>query len=184
MSDHFELLDTPPLRDQRTMVDVTHPQQAHRTVEDVEAAWQRWADREGLTVRRRQGDYSTDLRRSRKAIVVHISGGKWIGDCPECRGGVAGWPCHPHGACLDCGTIFKLLYPTPAECLELADLLRVRPERERNYFPHLGEDIEMVRRENRVNKYGEQAPSGVVDLTTVRDVLGEDALTKLLGAKA
>ena len=136
----YELIDTPPLRDQRSMVDVSHPAGLWSTVEEVEDAWQRWADREGLTVRRRRGDFSTELRKSRKAIVVHISRGKWIGDCPDCGGGVAGWPLHPHGACLDCGTIFQLEYPTADECRELAQLMQVRPETERNYFPHLGED--------------------------------------------
>lgn len=175
------LIDTPPLRDQRTMCDVTGPHEIHQTTADVETAWQTWADREGLTTRRRQGDWSTDLRRSRKTIVVFVSGGKWIGDCPECNGGVAAWPFHEKGCCLDCGTIFRLEYPPVDEVEEIAQLLARRPEQHRNYHPHQGETIDDLRRENAVWQYPDSdTQRGAVDLATLERVLAPRAYQKLL----
>lgn len=182
MAPSYKLLDTAPLRDQRTMVDVTHPAGAHQTVQDVEEAWERWADREGLPIRRRQGDFSTDLKTSRKTVEVYISGGKWLGNCPNCNGGIPGWPNHPRGCCLDCGTIFQLDYPPEAETLELAKLMSARDEIDRNYFRHLGETLDDVRATQPVFEQAASAPGGLVDLVTLRETLSPEAFDELVKA--
>jgi hypothetical protein len=161
------------------MVGVTHRSRAHSTVTDVEQAWQQWADKHGFTVRRRRNDFSTGLHSSRKTVVVHISAGKWVADCPDCNGGIAAWPLHERGACLDCGTAFHLAYPSREDCLELAELMAARPERARNFFPHKDETIDDARRENAVNRFADERPAGVVPIATLRDTLSPAAYAEL-----
>jgi hypothetical protein len=152
----------------------------HANVDDVRAAWQEWANAFGLPARGRTGDFSTDLRRSRKVATVHISAGNWVADCPGCNGGVPGWPGHEDGCCLDCGTIWKLDYPPADEISELVELLAVRPPEQRNYFPHKGETIEFVRRENALYKFAEtRDDQATIRIATVRDILGDKAVAKL-----
>jgi hypothetical protein len=171
-----DLLDTAPIRDQRTMVDVRGPEGIHRTIEDVEAAWERWATREGLPVRRLRGDWSTDLHRSRKTVQVYVSGGKWIGDCPECHDGIAGWPMHEHGCCLGCGTIYRLEYPSADEIPRIVELLQARPEKERHYNWHTGETLDDLAA---ANETLETEPAGVVAADEIVRVLGKRAYAKL-----
>lgn len=160
------------------MVDVSNMGDAHRTVEEVEAGWRRWAQREGLTTRRRAGDLSTELRTSRKTVEAFVSAGKWIASCPECNGGIACWPVHERGCCLDCGTIFRVAWPEEAEITEAVELLRVRPEPQRNWHRHEGEGIEFLRRENAAYQFA-AADRGVVRVAELREVLSKKAFAEL-----
>ncbi len=175
------LLDTAPLRDQRTMVDVMAPNFAHKTPEEIEAAWQGWVDREGLPIRRRRGDYSRELRESRKVVVAYVSGGTWIADCPSCNGGVAAWPYHERGCCLDCGTIYRISYPPQDQIEAAVKILSERDEHHRHWHVHLGETVDHLEVENRHLRQA-KILQGAVGIDAVRDVLGDDAIEKLQAA--
>jgi hypothetical protein len=170
-----KLLDTAPLRDQRTMVGPW----THASPDDVVAGWDKWVNGHerphsviagateavpgaGLIVRKRRGDLSTDLRESSKTLVVYVSGGRWIADCPDCNGGVPAWPGHDRGCCLDCGTVYRLAYPPEAEIREVVALLAVRPELDRNYWCHRGDTVEKLRAENVAAGWTQQASFGVI----------------------
>lgn len=175
------LLDTAPLRDQRTMVNVHAPQWTHRTPAEVEAAWKEWADEYGLIVRRRRGDYSTDLHESRKVVHAFVTGGKWLALCPACNGGVAAWPYHERGCCLDCGTVYRIQYPPQPQIDEAVRLLAERPENQRHWHAHEGETVEKLAEENKLLNR-QSILTGAVGLDTVLDVLGVDAIQKLKDA--
>lgn len=156
------LLDTTPLRDQRTMVVLTGLRDRHETPEQVREAWELFVrgyeipgaapfnrvPGAGLIARRRVGDYSTDLRHSDEALTVYVSGGRWIANCPTCNGGVAAWPYHERGCCLDCGTTYPLDYPDEGEIRRAAELLAPRVEAHRNWHRHVGEGVERLEAEN------------------------------------
>lgn len=161
------------------MVDVAGPAGIHRTVEDVENAWQRWAEREGLAYRRRRGDWSTDLHSSRKRVQAYVSGGKWIADCPTCNGGIACWAENPKGCCLDCGTIYPVDYPKAAEEERAIALLSARPDPlTRTWNRHKGETLDDLEAENE-ELLADQEPAGIVDASEIKRVLGKRALAKL-----
>lgn len=182
------------IRDQRTMVGVTTPVDAHQTVADVEAGWQAWADLNGLTVRARRGDPATDLRESRKIVVAYISGSKWIGDCPACNGGVACWIANPRGCCLDCGTIYRVQFPSRADAERAVALLAERAlETDRSWFRHRGETLDQLAEENRLLAAADQldpaaaggaAVGAVVELAAIAEILGADAVVRLRDAGA
>jgi hypothetical protein len=167
-----------PFRDQRTMVDVSGPAGILQTVDDVEQAWQRWADREGLGWRIRRGDHSTDLHSSRKTVQAYISGGKWIADCPNCNGGIACWRDNPRGCCLDCGTIYRVDHPSETEEKRATEILLARANPEaRHWHRHRGETLDDLEAEN--EKLELAQPDGVVAADEIIRVLGKSALAKL-----
>lgn len=150
----------------------------HKTVQDVEEAWRKWADQYGLQIRQRRGDYSRDLRESRKALVVYVSGGRWIADCPSCSGGVAAWPGHERGCCLDCGTIYRLTYPPHNQIGQAVRLLAEREENQRHWYVHHGETVEKLEAENTLLRRT-SILEGAVSMDAIRSVLGHDAIAKL-----
>lgn len=163
------------------MVGITDLSRAHRTVAEVEAAWERWLAKNPPLVRQRAGDTSRELRTTKRRLVCHISAGRWVAQCP-CGGGVPGWPFHERGACLDCGTIWKLDYPSREEIVEIVKLLRVRPGQQRNFRPDLGEDVDLLRRENAVYRFDhDQADSRIVraSIGDLRSLLSKKAFGEL-----
>lgn len=169
-----------------------------QTGADVEAAWRLWIDGDPANIeawpphrlisRERIGDYSRHLRESTTTIAAYISGGKWVADCPTCNGGVAAWPDHPRGCCLDCGTVYTVSFPAAAKIQQAAELLAPRSVNDSNWHPHRGETIDQLRHENELlaaagngDKIGE---SSSVDLATVKAVLGDNAIAELRRAGA
>lgn len=165
------------IRDQRSMVG----DRIHLTVDDVEAGWLEWIGQHGLPIRRRAGDYSTDLRESRKKIVAYVSGGKWIADCPTCNGGVACWSENPRGACLDCGTIYRIDHPSPEERNLVETLLTARPRVEdRSWLRHRGEKPDNLRRENELlAQTREDDGLDTYTIAEVEQILGRRAASRL-----
>lgn len=167
---------TSTIRDQREMIGYAR----HQTVEDVEAAWEAWAAEHGFGVRRRRGDYSTEFRTSRKVVKAYVSGGKWVADCPGCNGGIAVWPDNPRGACLDCGTIYRVDHPSAADAERAIELLSVRPDPvTRSWHRHQGETADDLARENDVYLAERQTETGAVAVDDVARVLGDRAVAKL-----
>jgi hypothetical protein len=165
------------IRDQREMIgaDVRH-----ETVADVEAAWEDWAERYGLSYRQRRGDNTRDLRRSPKIVVAYISGGRWIADCPRCNGGIAAWRENPRGACLDCGTIYRVKFPSKAESERAIAVLAERPDpTTRSWHVHERETVDDLVAENERYLVTEEAPTGAVAVDDVLRVLGRRAYEKL-----
>lgn len=152
----------------------------HSTVEEVERGWDEWVAQHGFGIRRRDGDYSTDLRTSRKRLVAYVSGGRWIADCPNCNGGVPVWNENPRGVCLDCGTIYRIDHPAADELVLVADLLGARPDPlTRNWNRHQGETLDDLAAENATLVRARDASELLIGVDVVARVLGDDALLRL-----
>jgi hypothetical protein len=157
----------------------------HQTVAEIERAWEAWVDEPGhfLAYRMRRGDRTTDLRRSDKVVTAYVSGGRWIADCPVCNGGIPAWHVNARGACLDCGTIFRVDHPGLDEIERAETLLAARSDpRTRSWHRHLGETLDDVAAENAALDEldrDRRDRTGGVRLVDVERVLGPDALVKL-----
>lgn len=156
----------------------------HETVEDVELAWQTWANQNGLRLRWRNGDTHTDLRTSRKLVRAYVSGGKWIADCPNCNGGMAVWSENPRCCCLDCGTIYRVDHATDKERQAAERLLAPRFEADRNWHRHRGEKLENLDEENKMLLKSAALSTGAVAASDIREILGDEAFDKLQAAGA
>lgn len=172
----LKLIDTQPLRDQRSMVGPGR----HTTPADVEEAWVAWADEYGLLMRQRARDFSTDLRESRKHVSAYVSAGKWMAKCPGCNDGIACWPFYPRGCCLGCGTIYKIVFPAEAEIEHALAALAIRPEHLRFWHAHEGEPAEQLHQENaRLGITPELLLSRTLPLSAIQETLGDRAVEKL-----
>lgn len=49
---------------------------------------------------------TTDRRRT---LRPYVNGGRWVADCPQCRGGILIDPEWPAAGCLECGTWFEIV---------------------------------------------------------------------------
>lgn len=166
------------IRDQREMVGEIR----HETVADVEDAWRQWGETHGFIYRQRKGDNTRDLRTSTKAVLAYISGGKWVADCPTCNGGIACWCDNPRGACLDCGTIYPVSFPSKSDTTAAIDLLSVRPDpMTRSWLVQKGETIKELADENDQYAVGSAAAdeTGAVAVEEVARILGDRAVEKL-----
>lgn len=120
------------------------------TVQDVRDAWVAFGLEHGWV------DAETGLRTPGSALIdatsstleAFVSDSRWLADCP-CGGGIASWPEHPHGACLDCGHVYTIRFPAPAELAAAVEVLERRPDpRTRYYDPRAGETVLDLKAEN------------------------------------
>lgn len=119
------------IRDQRTMIGLRPLANAEEVVE----AWRA---------------YVPHLVEMDTEIFAYVSAGRWVADCatPGCNGGIACWPEHNRGACLDCGHVYAIVFPGMDERLEGEALLSYRGEDNQNWRPDKGEKTQMLRAEN------------------------------------
>jgi hypothetical protein len=85
-----------------------------------------------------------------------------VADCAggpdgRCAGGIACWPDHETGCCLDCGTIYTIRFPEADEIQEAASALAARPAENRNWRPDRGETAKTLRGENITHGYAPEA---------------------------
>lgn len=124
----------------------------HETIEDIESFWDKHAaDR----VEKGFPPYATapgrtERVKSAKHLKAYISDSRWVADCAAatCHGGLACWPEHDFACCLDCGTVYRIDFPSRQERHDAEEALLVRPEENRNWRPHEGETPEQLRHEN------------------------------------
>lgn len=80
-------------------------------------------------------------------IDLHASEGRWCGDCPNCKGGMAGpsptWG--THSTCLTCGSRYAVRYPANRTTGEA--ILERRPMKNQNWHP-LTETTQKLQNEN------------------------------------
>lgn len=122
----------------------------HTNAGDVEAFWiergkQLAARGRGFL---RDGDYTPDLLHTRRTVTAYVNQGRWVADCPECNGGIACWPEHDHGACLDCGRVYKVTFPTAASIAKAEKALSRRPPANRNWRPDKDEQAGVLVEQN------------------------------------
>jgi hypothetical protein len=85
--------------------------------------------------------------------VVRANHGRWIVDCPFCRGAQLASPTDRRFLCADCGNVnvggkwLRVIWPADPAAIEAA--LLVRPLENRNWWP--GESPSDLRRENRAH---------------------------------
>lgn len=78
---------------------------------------------------------------------AYVNLGRWVADCPACRGGIAVSPDWPLCCCLDCGRIYEALIPDDAQIAAATELLERRAKHEQNWYP-ADEPIRLLQAEN------------------------------------
>lgn len=123
------------------------------TDDDMERWWSMMLD----AIRQRTGR-EIELKPHAARPKAYVNHGRWVADCPECSGGIDCSPDLPRGACLDCGAVYKIDFPSKKEREDVDALLSERPrEANRNWDRHKGEELKLLRTENRLLlKGGEQ----------------------------
>lgn len=94
-----------------------------------------------------------------REVVPYLNAGRWIADCPACRGSMPCWDRNPYACCLNlgCGRIFKVLWQLPWLRSEVCRLLAGRvgcichpedPYAHLNWDAHKGETVEELKLQN------------------------------------
>lgn len=84
-----------------------------------------------------------------KPAHARINYGRWLADCPECRGDLNGAEFVTEGedmTCASCGAVSKVVWPDNIEEIEAVLNKRPRPAN-RNWEP--GETVDMLRLQGR-----------------------------------
>lgn len=89
-----------------------------------------------------------ELKANSAKPKAYVNWGRWVADCPECNSGIDCSPDLPRGACLDCGAVYKIDFPSKKERDQAGELLSARPERNRNWDRHKGEELKRLKTEN------------------------------------
>jgi hypothetical protein len=151
----------PPILDQRHMSGAFPLD----TAEEVENFW-RWAGeqrpfRRGSIVTSALYDASGD-----ETLEAFVDGGRWVALCATegCGGGVAAWPDHPRGCCLDCGVVYRVKFPPKRDRDRAAAALAARPWSRRAWRPDRGETVASLRAQNRANGVGETGSTEPVEM--------------------
>ncbi len=131
------------IRDQRTMLGA----RLLSTPADVRAYWEAYASRLGIPLVAQDAE-----------VVAYVNESRWVADCPACRGGIACWPENPQAACLECGGVFAVSFPPPAEVAAGEAALSVRPAPETRNWNPLAEAVDELIAEN--IERGLSAPEG------------------------
>lgn len=87
------------------------------------------------------------VQQGKGTVELYVNEGRWVGDCPNCNGGIAGPPAvwrEPHGVCLGCGYRYKVRYPK--DRVQIEAVLERRPMVHRN--ANVGESVGQLEREN------------------------------------
>lgn len=133
----------------------------HETIGDVEAFWDEHA---AERVKRGFPPFATAPHRgervkSSKRLKAYVSDSRWVADCAgaTCNGGLACWPEHEWACCLDCGTVYRIDFPSKQQIHDAEEALLVRPAENRNWRPHEGETPAQLRHENIVHGFAPRA---------------------------
>jgi hypothetical protein len=132
------------IHDQRTMTGSG----LHTTSAEVREVWQLVAVqgfREAPAARRHE------LLELDTEVEAYVSDSRWVADCPTCGGGIAAWPEHDRGCCLDCGSVVTVMFPPAGELAELERVLLARPRENRHWRP--GETVADLKVENVTHGY-------------------------------
>lgn len=146
----------PTLRDQRHMSGLAY----RATPEEVVGFWQQHADdreERGLP-RYPEAPARRELHRSKARVAAYVSDGRWVAACRggpngTCNGGIACWPDHEIGCCLDCGTVYPVEFPHRDTIEDAERVLALRPTEHRNWRPHEGETPDELAAENLQHGY-------------------------------
>lgn len=138
----------------------------HEDAASVRAEWERWPqDHNGFAIRRRLGDYSINIKRSKQPVIAFVSDNCWTGSCPRCNDGVPTWPGeNDEGCCLGCGTVYPIVYPDGEELEAGVTALLARPARNRHWHP-AREGADDLRAENLQHGYHPTKPLAEQQLT-------------------
>lgn len=114
------------------------------SIDEIVAYWQRFALDPGfidpVDGLRKPGAALT-WNEAGEALVAYVNHSRWVANCPGCGGGIACWPEHGHGACLDCGNVWPIIFPSPRDIAAGSNVLLARPEAStRNWRVDRGED--------------------------------------------
>lgn len=142
-----ELLAPPPrtegIADARTI----YRKAQIRPTDDVDTieeklltAWKGHLFREGLR------SVFTDI-----TVSPYINHGRWVADCPNCRGGMGVTESFDTACCLDCGHFYHVQFPGGAA--EAEALLSARPAVNRNWHPAT-ERVADLKAENKAHGLG------------------------------
>lgn len=80
-------------------------------------------------------------------VTARIEHGRWIADCPGCRSGIGVWPEMDDAACMGCGRVYTVAFPSAGDIAEAEKVLNARPVELQNWFPGR-EDVADLKVEN------------------------------------
>jgi hypothetical protein len=147
-----------PIQDQRTM----HGDGVQMSVGEVEQFWAGWARHKGFRMQPPPPDSGLPcgfaLVEREQLARAFVSDNRWVADCVNCGGGIACWTDNPRGCCLDCGSIYQIIFPTTEVMDAAVSVLELRPEMNRNWDPAFETPVALAF-ENVCN--GDPLPAGV-----------------------
>lgn len=87
------------------------------------------------------------------AVQVYVNHGRWIVECPDCRGAQLASPTDRRFMCSDCGNVDAggawrpVIWPSDKQAATIEELLALRPVENQNWRP--GETARQLHAENR-----------------------------------
>lgn len=91
---------------------------------------------------------ATGFIESGVSVYAYVNVGRWVADCPFCKGGIACWSEMPDGACYDCGRIHTIVFPDAEVMAQGEEILSFRPgDHDKNWFPQV-ETVDDLKAEN------------------------------------
>jgi len=79
-------------------------------------------------------------------LPAFVNHGRWVAVCP-CGAGIGVDPDDPDAGCIECGRIYRIDFPPPAQVRRIERALLLRPEANQNW--ERGETVADLERENR-----------------------------------
>lgn len=89
------------------------------------------------------------------SLQAYINDGRWVASCSRCNSGIACSPGRNENMCLECGSMYEIIFPSNWRAVE--NVLLERKMQNRNW--HFGETVAELKAEN--DKHGVQKPTAL-----------------------
>lgn len=106
------------------------------TPEEVRALWEEVAA---------ESPWELEEQPATEKIAAYVSDGRWVADCPRCYAGMFAWPENDRAACLGCGAVWRVKFPSARQREEAEELLDALERPAQNWFPNQGERVATLR---------------------------------------
>ncbi len=79
--------------------------------------------------------YGIEIGQAGEVVTAYVNEYRWVITCPACNAGINVTPGFKESACMECGRVHRVTFPSADEMAEAERLLRARPLKHRNWFP-------------------------------------------------
>lgn len=170
------------LQDQRQMTGPT----ILETEQQIRDFWAEKGRTEGFRMRQVEEGLNPphELREDVREVRAYVSDGRWVADCLNCAGGIAAGPRFSEGACLGCGTVFRLRHPDPEQIQAAVEILAMRPLGSRHWRPWR-ETADDLARENELHGFivDEDSARGELEIVAAKTRLPLDTVRRVVAAQ-